>query len=165
MASRWRGGRCVKECTNRRTTVPRSKRPEDGAPYHSYPVTVKSKRAGRLDLLDPVEIDHDGDSVVSVDATDTAVEYTTQPVIRVGNILGSRIDSSDGLNADGFDEGVHHYFQDQIARDFTITPDVVYEDETDETFRIVYTAKGPMYSIKDEDDAVATTGGQASIQL
>ena len=26
----------------------------------AYPVTVKSKRSGRLDLLDPVEIDHDG---------------------------------------------------------------------------------------------------------
>ena len=51
-------------------------------------------------------------------------------------------------NVDGFDEGVHHYGRDQIARDFTITPDIVYEGETDKTFRVTFTAKGPMYSIK-----------------
>ena len=93
-------------------------------------------------------------------ARDTDMVYTTQPVIRVGNILGNRTDDSAALNADGFDEGVHHYLQDQIARDFTITPDVVYEDETDETFRIVYTAKGPMYSIvlsADDDERPRST--------
>ena len=86
--------------------------------------------------------------------------YTTQPVVRVGNILGTRTDDSTTLNDDGFDEGVHHYGPDQIARDFTITPDVVYEGETDETFRVSFTAKGPMYSIKMAD---VTPKMQASI--
>ena len=63
LSNEWRaGGEVVVVLRNVQTAVPRSlsQRPEDGAPYHSYPVTVKSKRSGHLDLLDPVEIDHDG---------------------------------------------------------------------------------------------------------
>ena len=74
------------------------------------------------------------------------MKYTTQPVINVGNILGNRTDDSTA-------DGVHHYGPDQIARDFTVTPDVVYQGETDETFKIVYTANGPMYSIVQAADA------------
>ena len=33
----------------------------DGLPYDNYTISVKSKRSGRLDTLDPVSIDHDGD--------------------------------------------------------------------------------------------------------
>ena len=78
--------------------------------------------------------------------------YTTQPVVRVGNILGTVLTIVATLNDDGSDTGVHHYGPDQIARDFTITPDIVYEGETDKTFRVSFTAKGPMYSILPDAD-------------
>ena len=61
--------------------------------------------------------------------------------------------------------GVQYYLADQIARNFTITPDVVYEGETDKTFRVTYEADGPMYSIIDADGAVATEDDQASIEI
>ena len=35
-----------------------------------------------------------------------------RPVINVGNILGTRTDDSTAVNADGSDEGVHHYGRD-----------------------------------------------------
>ena len=92
LSNEWRaGGEVVVVLRNVKAAIPRSlsERPA-GAPYHSYPVAVKSKRAGRLDLLDPVLIDHDGDSIDGVSLEDTAMEYTTQPIINVGNILGTR---------------------------------------------------------------------------
>ena len=155
LSNEWRaGGEIVIMLRNVRTAVPRSlSRPDGMAPYHSYPVAVKSKRAGRLDLLDPVLIDHDGDAA---DADPSAEIYTTQPTIRVGNILGTRTDDSTA-------DGVHHYGRDQIARDFKIEPDVVYEGETDKTFRITYTANGPMYSITPSADVTAPE--QASILI
>ena len=153
LSNEWRaGGEVVVLLRNVRTAVPRSlSRPDAAAPFHSYPVAVKSKRAGRLDLLDPVEINHDGDDETTPGFT--ARVYTTQPVINVGNIVGNRTDDSAA-------DGVHHYGRDQIARDFKVEPDVVYEGETDKTFKIVYTANGPMYSIKAADGTVSQ---QASI--
>ena len=72
----------------------------------------------------------------------------SQPVIRVGNILGTRTDDSDGLNAMVLPTVCIIIGQDQIVRGFRLlTPDVVYEGETDKTFKIVYAANGPMYSI------------------
>ena len=153
----WRaGGEVVVVLRYVTAAVPRSlsTRDPDSAPYHSYPVTVKSKRSGHLDLLDPVKVDFDG-------STDTADDYPPQTVINVGNILGTRTDDSTV-------DGVHHYGPDTIARDFTITPDVVYEGETDETFRVVFIADGPMYSILTKDLAekiVVAEGGQASITI
>ena len=109
-------------------------------------MTVKSKRTGRLDLLDPILIDHDG---VDDSTTFQAPMCTRRnPVVRVGNILGTRTDN------DTATDGLQYYGADQIARDFTITPDIVYEGETDKTFRVSFTAKGPMYSIKDDAHGV-----------
>ena len=160
LSNEWRaGGEVVVVLRNVQTAVPRSlsTRLTDGsAPYHSYPVTVKSKRSGHLDLLDPVKVDFDGD-------TNTVDDYPPQTVINVGNILGTRTDDSTV-------DGVHHYGPDTIARDFTITPDVVYEGETDETFRVVFIADGPMYSIltkdaNDDDKIIVVEGRQASIAI
>ena len=64
LSNEWRsGGEVVVVLRNVTAAVPRSltNRPKAASPYHSYPVTVKSKRSGRLDLLDPILIDHDGD--------------------------------------------------------------------------------------------------------
>ena len=153
LSNEWRaGGEIVVVLRNVQTAVPRSlsERPLEAAPYQGYPVTVKSKRTGRLDLLDPVEIDHDG-------VPATGMVRATQPNIRVGNILGTRTD-------DGVADGVQHYGRDQIDRAFTITPDIAYQGETDEIFRVTYTAKGPMYSIKDAADAITITQ-QAAINI
>ena len=60
LSNEWRaGGEVVVVLRNVQTATPRSLSTwDDGeAPYHSYPVTVKSKRSGRLDLLDPVKVD------------------------------------------------------------------------------------------------------------
>ena len=160
LSNEWRsGGEVVVVLRNVQTAVPRSltERPVGvgEAPYHSYPVTVKSKRSGRLDLLDPVRVDLNGDDIVAAD------EYTTQPAIRVGNILGTRTDDSSA-------DGVHHYGPDQIARNFTITPDVAYEGETDETFKVSFEANGPMYSTRVVDPADPdkfVIGQQASIVI
>ena len=135
LSNRWRsGGEMVVVLRNVKAAVPRflSERPTDGVPYEIYPVTVKSKRSGSPDRLDPVAVDHDG-------VPATAMKYVP-PVVRVGNILGIREDDNDGK------DGVQHYGRDTIARDFTITPDVVYEAETDETFKVSFKANGPMYS-------------------
>ena len=46
-----------------------------------------------------------------------------------------------------------HYGPDQIARNFEIEQngqDVVYEGETDKTFKVTFEAKGPMYSIPED---------------
>ena len=156
LSNNWRaGGEVVVVLRNVQAAVPRSldQRPVDGAPYRAYPVTVKSKRTGRLDLLDPITADLNGDGTVA------AGEYTTQPNINVGNILGVRIDND--ADRDGF----QHYGRDTIARDFTITPDIVYEGETDETFKVTLTAKGPMYSILTTEDSIVDGTKQASIAI
>ena len=70
LSNEWRaGGEVVVVLRNVQSAVPRSLdvRTAGEAPYRAYPVTVKSKRTGRLDLLDPVEIDHDGDSIDGVE--------------------------------------------------------------------------------------------------
>ena len=89
-------------------------------------------------------------------------DYPPQPVINVGNILGTRTDDSVAA-------GVVHYGRDQIARGFTITPDIAYEGETDETFKVSFEANGPMYSTRvvDPDDAgdKFVIGQQASIAI
>ena len=138
LSNEWRaGGEVVVVLRNVTTATPRSlSRPDGAAPFHSYPVAVKSKRSGRLDLLDPVKVDFDGDAT-------TADDYPPQTVINVGNILGTRTDDSTA-------DGVVHYGRDTIARDITVTPEVVYEGETDKTFKVTYTANGPMYSVLDD---------------
>ena len=170
LSNEWRaGGEVVVVLRNVTAAVPRSltmNRPNAAPPYHSYPVTVKSKRSGRLDLLDPILIDHDGDGE-EADPTDTDEVRTKQPIINVGNILGSRIDNSTAEETDGSDKGVHHYGPDQIARNFKIeqnAQDVVYEGETDKTFKVTFEAQGPMYSIP-ATDADTDDGRPVSIAI
>ena len=159
LSNEWRaGGEIVIVLRNVKSDTPRSlsERPAGAAPYQGYPVTVKSKRTGRLDLLDPVLIDHDGDAGEGANAT--PMVRATQPNVRVGNILGTRVDDSVAA-------GVVHYGRDQIDRAFTITPDIAYEGETDETFRVTYAAKGPMYSITAAADGGGAVTSQASIAI
>ena len=147
LSNDWRsGGEVVVVLRNVTAAVPKSLevRPEDGtAPYHKDTIIVKSKKSGNLDLLDPVDIDADGDTLED--------DTVTAPFVRVGNILGRRIDTL--LDADDNPDsiGLQYYGPDTIARDFTITPEVVYEGETDETFRVTFSANGPMYGILNED--------------
>ena len=76
-----------------------------GIPYFDYQFTVKSRKTGRLDALDPILIDHDGDDAnnnrlkdnaagneTAVDNPGAAIarEYSKQPAVRVGNILGAK---------------------------------------------------------------------------
>ena len=74
------------------------------------------------------------------------------PTVRVGNILGLREDTVPDNPANLVDDtiGLQYYGPDTIDRDFTITPEVVYEGETDETFKVSFDANGPMYSILTE---------------
>ena len=167
LSNKWRsGGELVIVLRNVETAIPRSLRGKGaagdtvtdgvGLPYDNYTISVKSKRSGRLDTLDPVAIDHDGDSQVSVEATDTDMVPARLPVIRVGNILGLVLgDPHDDNNAGDHDpprgilgrDGIQYYGPDQVARNFTITPTTVYEGETNKTFRVTFTAGGPMYAI------------------
>ena len=73
LSNEWRsGGELVVILRNVETAIPRSLPKTTtaadsgvtnvGLPYHNYTISVKSKRSGRLDTLDPVSIDHDGDN-------------------------------------------------------------------------------------------------------
>ena len=82
-----------------------------------------------------------------VDATDVSPEiFSTQPFVRVGNILGNRADNDDAV------VGLQHYNQDTIERKFTITDGdddggIVYEGESNKVFKVEFVANGPMYTI------------------
>ena len=83
----WRsGGEVVVVLRNIQTNAPSSLSTWEAgeAAYQSYTVVTKSKKSGRLDLLDPVEVDLDGDGAED--------DRAKQPIVRVGNILGNRID-------------------------------------------------------------------------
>ena len=63
---------------------------------------------------------------------------------------------------------MHHYGRDTIVRDFEVEPDTVYEGETDETFKVVFAANGPMYSILTTDadsNVIVDTTKQVSILI
>ena len=163
LSNDWRaGGEVVVVLRNVTSATPRSlsERPVDGAPYQSYPVTVKSKRSRRLDLLDPILINHDG-------RIPTQAPMCTRHNLLLGlEISLGCVPEIKMTNVDGD----QFYGPDQIARDFTIMDDVVYEGETDKTFRVTHTAKGPMYSIlTTADDGTTTiivdTTKQASIAI
>ena len=80
-----------------------------------------------------------------------------------------RVDTVEDDPTDADTAGVQYYLADQIARNFTITPDVVYQGETDKTFRVTYTANGPMYSITaraaSDGDVGLVEAQQASIEI
>ena len=151
LSNEWRaGGEVVVVLRNVQTPVPPSLTVTSGTPYRPYPLTTKSKKDGRLDLLDPIKINHDGDTG---DNATPLVFAEPNENIRVGSILGNSVD-------DDTKDGFQNYDQDQITRDFTITPDVVYNGETGHTFKVVFNAKGPMYTTYDENGNVSA---QASI--
>ena len=94
---------------------------------------------------------------MNADATDKV--RAALPVIRVGNILGivlgdPNLGTVGGVAATGDDDptrdGIQDYGPDRVARNFTITPTTVYEGETNKTFRVTFTAGGPMYAIGDQ---------------
>ena len=66
LSNDWRsGGELVVVLRNVQTAIPSSLSSPvvddtPDLPYHNYPITVSSKKSGRLDRLDPVRIDHDG---------------------------------------------------------------------------------------------------------
>ena len=93
---------------------------------------------------------------------DTADRYrSTQPFVRVGNILGDRVNSR-------VETADFQYFdQDTIERKFTITDGdddggIVYEGESNKVFKVEFVANGPMYTIKPPDDGAVQ---QASITV
>ena len=93
----------------------------DAAAYANYQLTASSKaRNGTLKLL------------------------ADQPNVRVGNILGTRIDDADADNAT----------PDTLKRNFTIKPGVVYQGEEKRNFTIEFKAPGPMYG----NDTAGGTG-------
>ena len=166
LSKEWRGGgELLVILRNVTTAVPSSldQRDADGIPYHSYQVTTFSKKSGILSRLRPVKIDHDGD-----EAANSAVEigdrndqiFSTQPFVRVGNILGDRVNQGDTA-------AVEYYDQDTIERKFTITDGdddggIVYEGESNKVFKVEFVANGPMYTIMDADGTIAQ---QASIAV
>ncbi len=171
LSNEWRsGGELVVVLRNVETAIPRSLRHttdaeggdadtvsgSDGLPYDNYTISVKSKRSGRLDTLDPVLINRDGDDETADDATPK--KRAALPVIRVGNILGLVLgqQNADGnaTDHDGTTDGIQYHGPDRVARNFTITPGTVYEGETNKTFRVSFTAGGPMYAIGENKVAI-----------
>ena len=91
--------------------------PDGSVPYHIDTIIVKSKKSGSLDLLDPVDIDADG---VRVDGAVVKNDTVTAPTVRVGNILGLRVDTEPDDPTDLVDDtiGLQYYGPDTIDRDF-----------------------------------------------
>ena len=58
--------------------------------------------------------------------------------------------------------GIQYYGPDQVARNFTITDTTVYQGETNKTFRVMFTAGGPMYAIGDTNKVVIEVGNSSS---
>ena len=128
-----------------------------GIPYHSARITTFSKKSGILVRLRPVRIDHDGDDVD--EATDVSPEiFSTQPFVRVGNILGEHGSDDHNLVADG----IQYHAQDTIERKFTITDGdddggIVYEGESNKVFKVEFVANGPMYTIAEQQASITVT--------
>ena len=145
----WRNGGNLLIVLRRVTAgIPASLSPDVDAfdpPYHNYEFTTYSKKSGILSRLRPVKIDHDGDAD---ETTPTATIFSTQPFVRVGNIIGNRRGT----------EAVPYVGSDTVERNFEITgpastdPLVVYENEANRVFKITYTAKGPMYTVMQDAD-------------
>ena len=159
LSKEWRGGgELLVILRNVTTAVPSSLGSVDatsGIPYHSARITTFSKKSGILVRLRPVKIDHDADDVD--EEIDVSPEiFSTQPFVRVGNILGNRVDD-DGVAAD-----VQHYGQDTIERKFTITDGdddggIVYQGESNKVFKVEFVANGPMYAIGANKASIAVT--------
>ena len=143
-------------------------------PYFDYQFTVKSRKTGRLDSLDPILIDHDGDdannnrvkddgdtttSTDLVGQTATARVYSKQPSVRVGNILGEKGDGTGDVDFD--DDSTRAYIQyygpDLVDRAFGFMPMDVYAGESDIDFTMTFEAKGPMYAVNPAIEPVAIT--------
>ena len=185
LSNSWRsGGELVVVLRNVETAIPRSLPMTTaagdtvtaavGLPYANYTVSVKSKRSGRLDTLDPMLIDHDGDDADDDGDDDgspgtaaSAKRRAALPVIRVGNILGlvrgdPHVDD-DSADVDSTRDGIQYHGPDRVARNFTITPPTVYQGETNKTFRVMFTAGGPMYALGTAK-VVVTVGIPAALQ-
>ena len=141
----WRGGgELVIVLRDVKTGIPTSLGSVDvtsGIPYHSARITTFSKKSGILVRLRPVKIDHDGDET-------TAEIFSTQPFVRVGNILGEH-GSDETMTTEA---GIQYHAQDTIERKFTITDGdgddgIVYDGESNKVFKVEFVANGPMYTI------------------
>ena len=127
----------------------------ENLPYFNAPFTVKSKKSGRPDTLDPTLIDDDGDNLVDSsnsnalltrpeeEDADTPKVYSRQPAVRVGNILGER-GSFDNDNTRAY---IQYYGPDLVDRAFAFKPDDVYSGESNIDFTMTFEAKGPMYAV------------------
>ena len=124
-------------------------------PYFNAPFTVKSKKSGRPDTLDPILIDDDGDNLVDSDENgfeatrpdeedaDTPKVYSRQPAVRVGNILGER----GSFDNDSTRAYTQYYGPDLVDRAFAFKPDDVYSGESNIDFTMMFEAEGPMYAV------------------
>ena len=168
LSNSWRsGGELVVVLRDVQTDIPSSLSSTTGpesaiadVSYFNYQFTVKSKKSGRLDALDPVLIDHDGDDANNNSVRDdtdapadpanrvaaTKREYSSQPAVRVGNILGEKGGDDDDTGADSR-AYIQYYGPDLVDRAFTITPMDVYSGESNIDFTMTFEAKGPMYAV------------------
>ena len=132
------------------------------APYLNYQFTVKSKKTGRLDTLDPILIDHDGDDannnrLKDNDDRDETAAIVPAPALRqlrctrVNPLSGLEIslETKGGDDADPTDERayIQYYGPDLVERAFTIDPMDVYSGESNIDFTMTFEAKGPMYAV------------------
>ena len=67
--------------------------------------------------------------------------FSTQPFVRVGNIIGDRLDSETATAV--FD----YTGNDTVERNFVIDPTAVYHGEANKAFKITFAANGPMYAV------------------
>ena len=173
LSNDWRsGGELVVVLRNVQTDIPRSLSSTTGGlpdlPYHNYPIVVSSKKSGRLDRLDPVLINHDGDDeTVDRRPPDYPPTECTQSnhAVRVGNILGEKGSKDDDTT---YRQYIQYYGADTVDRTFTVEPADVYQGESNKTLTITFEAKGPMYDSSivipippelqpEEDDLIAAS--------
>ena len=163
LGKEWRnGGELIVILRNVTAGIPStlSQDDEKDIPYYPYEMKTFSKKSGIPTRLRPVYVDVPADA--DAGANIVAHRYrSTQPFVRVGNILGDR--DYDDPNADHSNkEGLQYFGSDQVAREFKITsrvstdPLIVYENEANKAFKITFEANGPMYSIPDQADTPVT---------
>ena len=78
----------------------------------------------------------------------SAQVYSSQPAVRVGNILGEKGNGAGGNNDDDNERAyIQYYGPDLVDRAFTITPMDVYSGESNIDFTMTFEAKGPMHAV------------------
>ena len=73
--------------------------------------------------------------------------YSSQPAVRVGNILGEEGNGTVNNDGDGDRAYIQYYGPDLVDRAFTIDPMDVYSGESNIDFTMTFEAKGPMYAV------------------